>query len=247
VRGCPGPRPNFMLTLFWDIDGTLISTAGAGRAAWCEAAGDVSTQFVDFATLPIAGLTDIQIADLVAGTIDPHHRAQLAPVILARYESLLAMHLPRTTGRVLPNVRAILEHLRGRDDVMSLVLTGNTRAGALTKLSYYGLGHYFPAGAFSDGTVNRAEVASRAVAAAAALLGGRFQIERAIVIGDTPHDIHCAHAVGIRALAVASHVFSAAELAAHAPWAVLEGLPEPAAFVARLGLEPIEAAVRAEA
>ena len=235
-----------MLTLFWDIDGTLIGTAGAGRAAWCQAAVDVSGCVVDFATLTTAGLTDVQISNLVACKINPLDRAALAPAILARYEALLPEHLPRTAGRVLPNVRPILDDLQGRGGAANLLLTGNTRAGALAKLAYYDLGHYFRGGAFSDGTVDRAEVASRAVTVAASLVPG-FVPGRALIIGATPHDIHCARAVGVRALAVASHVYTADELAAHAPWAVVDALPEPAAFVTLVGLEPIGEAVRAGA
>jgi phosphoglycolate phosphatase len=236
-----------MLTLFWDIDGTLISTAGAGRAAWSEAAADVSGTAVDLALLATAGLTDVQIADLLAATIDRARRDTLAPLILARYESLLPAHLPRTAGHVLPNVRPILETLDRRRDVTSLLLTGNTRRGAATKLAYYGLGGYFRAGAFADGTRDRIDVARRALTLAASIVPGRFRTDDALVIGDTPHDIHCARAVGVRALAVASHVYTAAALAAHAPWAVLDSLPAPAEFLAHVGLAPIEVTARAGA
>jgi phosphoglycolate phosphatase-like HAD superfamily hydrolase len=44
-----------------------------------------------------------------------------------------------------------------------------------------------------------------------------------LVIGDTPHDIRCARAIGARALAVATGGAEFAELQRHAPdWAVAD-------------------------
>jgi phosphoglycolate phosphatase-like HAD superfamily hydrolase len=56
------------------------------------------------------------------------------------------------------------------------------------------------------------------------------------VIGDTPHDVRCGHAVGARTIAVASGAHSTHELADAGAWRVLERLPEPAAFRALVGV-----------
>lgn len=221
-----------MLTLFWDIDGTLLTTAGAGTAAWREAAADVAGSPVELSDLVTAGLPDPQIASQIArripGVPEKH--------VIERYEALLPVHLPRTAGRVLAGVREILDDLRTRDGVLSLLLTGNTRAAATTKLRYYGLDGYFADGAFSDGITDRMEIAANAVVLATRASAHAFRADRAVVIGDTPHDIRCARAIGVRALAVASNAHSVEQLAAHDPWMVLDRLPTPTEFAARLGL-----------
>ena len=119
-----------MLTLFWDIDGTLVTTADAGRAAWCQAAAEVSGEAVDWGTLRTAGLTDVQIADLIARHVDPADHAALALAVLARYEALLPMYLPQTAGRVLPNVRAILDCLAHAEEAWAPAALEGGAAGA---------------------------------------------------------------------------------------------------------------------
>jgi phosphoglycolate phosphatase len=52
------------------------------------------------------------------------------------------------------------------------------------------------------------------------------------VIGDTPHDIDCAKAIGARAIAVATGVYSAADLRAHGAWRVCDRVPPPHEFTA---------------
>ena len=48
--------------LFWDIDGTLLTTARAGIRAWEDAVTQVAGRQVDLADFPTAGLTDRAIA-----------------------------------------------------------------------------------------------------------------------------------------------------------------------------------------
>ena len=48
--------------VFWDIDGTLLSTGGAGRIAWVQAAADVWGRDLDPQLVRTAGLTDVEIA-----------------------------------------------------------------------------------------------------------------------------------------------------------------------------------------
>ncbi len=55
-----------------------------------------------------------------------------------------------------------------------------------------------------------------------------------LVIGDTPHDIEGARAVGIPTLALASNTHTVDELEAHRPWLTLPALPEAEAFGALL-------------
>src|SRR5262249_5478213 len=139
--------------------------------------------------------------------------------------------LHRRQGAVLPNVREVLEDLESRDDVRSILLTGNTRAGAHAKLRHYGLDRFFPdgVGAFCEGPEPRAEIARRARALAEGA-------KRLYVIGDSPADVACGKAIDARTIAVASGTHSAGELAAAEPWLIVEQIPEPEAFRRLLGI-----------
>lgn len=224
--------------LFWDIDGTLLTTARAGMFAWQDAAGEVIGRPVDVLAMPTAGLTDIEVAVQILRA----HGVEASPPALDRlvhrYETLLPDRLGRRPGRVLPGVREILEALRGRADILSLLLTGNTRAGARAKLTYYGLDAYFDGGAFADDAPDRLGIARRALALAAERLNGLVRPDCTYVIGDTPLDIQCGKAIGARTIAVESGTYSAADLAPHEPWCVLRVLPAPAEFLYLLGVMP---------
>lgn len=221
--------------LCWDIDGTLLTTARAGIHAWEAALEEEFGAPVDLNELQTAGLTDVEIgarlASMHAASVDP----SLVDRLIRRYEDHLPANLPRRTGRVLPNVREILEQLRSRVDVRSILLTGNTRAGARAKLTHYGLADFFEHGAFSDGTTDRPTIARNALVLAREQLG-KIDADSVYVIGDTPHDVECGHAIGARVVAVATGGYSAEQLSAHGPWWVVDALPEPAVFLRKLGL-----------
>ena len=136
---------------------------------------------------------------------------------------------------VLPGVREILEDLGHRPGVVSLLLTGNTEAGGRAKLRYYGLDEYFAVGAFADGTTDRVAIARKGWALAAQTLGNALEPDRAFVVGDTPHDIRCARAIGVRAVAVATGTYTTVQLGEHEPWWVIDQLPSSGEFAERLG------------
>jgi phosphoglycolate phosphatase-like HAD superfamily hydrolase len=51
-----------------------------------------------------------------------------------------------------------------------------------------------------------------------------------LVVGDTPHDIEGAHALGVPVLAVATNVHTLDELSAHHPWRAMPALPAAVEF-----------------
>ncbi len=219
--------------IFWDIDGTLLTTARAGIHAWEAAVEAQIGKPVDLSEVRTAGLTDVDIARKLAADhrLDP----AAAPELLRTYESRLAGCLARRTGSVLPNVRPILERLQLRSDVHSALLTGNTRAGAAAKLGHYGLAEFFEGGAFADGADDRATIARAALARARSILG-EVGADRVYVVGDTPHDVSCGKEIGARAVAVATGGYTLEELRLTEPWWLLPSLPEPDVFLQRLGL-----------
>ena len=216
--------------LFWDIDGTLLTTARGGVAAWEEAVLELTGRSFDLGTIRIAGLTDYQIGVKTLEALGLAVEEALLRRLVDRYGELLPSALPRRKGTVLPNVRQILDELRDRVDVRSLLLTGNTRAGARAKLTHYGLIDYFADGAFAEDTGERATIARRALQ----LAHGTNTVERPdlFVIGDTPHDIQCARAIHARTIAVATGGYSLQELQEHGAWRVFQTLPPADEFLA---------------
>jgi phosphoglycolate phosphatase-like HAD superfamily hydrolase len=227
-----------MHVLCWDIDLTLLTTARAGVFAWEEALVEVGAAAQDLAQLRTAGLTDAAIAGELLEQVGHDATDESVATLLRAYERRLPDRLHLREGRVLEGVREVLDDLASREDVLLLLLTGNTRAGAHAKLAHYGLDHYFDDGAFCDDRSPRSDIAIRARALAERRLGDRFDPDRFYVIGDTPHDVECGKAAGARTVAVATGVHSRAELEACDPWLVLDELPQPTEFGAMLGITP---------
>jgi phosphoglycolate phosphatase-like HAD superfamily hydrolase len=215
--------------LFWDIDGTLLTTARAGVYAWEDAVKELTGREFTLASVRIAGLTDFQIAVRTFEALGIDADETFLRRFVDRYGELLPGSLPRKQGRVMPNVREILERLHGRTDVRSYLLTGNTRAGARAKLTHYDLMQYFPDGAFADDSGDRSTIACRALDVAKR--AGAVDENRVFVIGDTPHDVECARAIRARTIAVATGGYTREELAVCRPWQVFDELPSPDEFV----------------
>jgi phosphoglycolate phosphatase-like HAD superfamily hydrolase len=224
--------------LFWDIDGTLITTGGAGPRAWERAAAELLGRDDGLAGIDTSGVSDAQIAVQlcrVAGV----RQANMPSVLLEAIERLLPEELAAGDGRVLPNVRENLEALSEREDVVNMLLTGNVAANAWSKLEFFGLSRFFGAGgAFSVEGTDRAGIARRARSLAAEHAGGELAGEQMVVIGDTPHDIACGKAIGARTVGVASgRVYRLADLERAKPWRAFAALPDPARLLAALGLD----------
>jgi len=221
--------------LFWDIDGTLLSTARAGVFAWEEAIRVVLGVEPDMAAMRTAGLTDAEIAVTIAAAYGDRS-TEAAVQLLSRYAEYLPERLGWRRGQVLPNVRENLEALAARDDVVNMLLTGNVAAGAEAKLRHYELWEFFGAGgAFSVEGSDRPSIAREARELAARHGGEDPPGTRMVVIGDTPHDIACGKAIGARTLAVATGPgYSLDELRSCEPWSAVPELPAPDVFAAAI-------------
>lgn len=211
--------------VFWDIDGTLVHTAGAGMEAWRRSLEEMRGMPTALPALPTAGLTDVLIAGRLAEAVGlPSDDSRVTDRLLERYLEILPQCLEEAPGRVLPNVAEILEQIDARADVHSLLLTGNVAAGASIKLGCFGLLDYFDGGAFADGIDDRVLVAQRAAVDARGRFGSGWR-DRAVVLGDTPADIDCGHAIGARTIGVATGPYGVEDLAARSPWRTFEQLP----------------------
>jgi phosphoglycolate phosphatase len=221
--------------VFWDIDGTLLSTGRAGIGALAAAAREVLGHDVDLDETPTSGLTDGEIAVAIAQSVGVELDPEAAGRFLGVYERELPAALSTRAGRVLPNVRQVLGDLQGDPRVMNLLLTGNTRAGASAKLAHYGLSDLLSDGAFCVGTRSRAEIARDALCLAEEA-GAHVPPSGRFVVGDTPRDVRCAEAIEARCIAVATGAYDADALRDTGAWLVVDELPEPSVFRELIGL-----------
>jgi phosphoglycolate phosphatase len=216
------------LVLF-DIDGTILLTAGAGRRAIVAALGEEVGSTAAFGQVRFDGKTDPHIvAELleVAGHPGPHESDRVT-AICRRYVELLADELEqRTAGtRVMPGVHPLLDRLEAEDGVMLGLLTGNVAQGAALKLRSAGLDpNRFRVGAYGSDSAHRPDLPPIAARRAEPYFGRLPSGPDIVIIGDTPADIACGECLGARAIAVATGGFSVSDLASCGPHAVFEDL-----------------------
>lgn len=220
--------------VLFDIDGTLLSTGGAGQRAM-ERALHTAFGFDDReCDVPAAGRTDRAI------TLDLFrlHNVADEPANRIRFWQAYLRHLPETlgelNGRVLPGIVQILDILVQRGDTSLGLLTGNLRQGALLKLRHYGLDHHFQFGGFGDEHLDRDDVARLALVEACRHLDRDVSPDCISVVGDTPSDIRCARAIGARAVAVATGLFSREVLQQSQPDCLLDDFTDPSAWLQQL-------------
>jgi phosphoglycolate phosphatase-like HAD superfamily hydrolase len=188
--------------LLFDIDGTLISTGGAGRTAFItafEAETGVCGAYEGFS---FAGRTDRGIvrAGLEAAEIEV--TAQLVDRVLDHYLHLLEGNVATSDEYVVhPGVHDAVEAVSGHGAAIGLG-TGNIEKGARIKLERAGLNPYFGFGGFGCDAEARAELIRAGAERGASKLGLPLSNCDVVVIGDTTRDVAAAHAVGGRCVGV---------------------------------------------
>lgn len=205
--------------LLFDIDGTLLLRASeAHKDALHEALAEVYE--VDPARLgqvPTAGRTDLEIArhllldaDVPAGRIDAH-LDDLRDATCAAYARLCPGDLSQT---VAPGMRELLDELGARPEIGLALVTGNLEPIARLKLSRAGIGAFFAPGqgGFGSDDEDRTQLPAVARERAGGDGGPPFPRDRTVVIGDTPLDVLCARADGVRCVAVTTGPHAADEL-----------------------------------
>jgi phosphoglycolate phosphatase len=210
--------------VLWDIDGTLLSTGRAGIKAWEHAAAEVLGYEADLSIMPTSGLTDLMIAREIVVASGRPAGPDLELRLARAYCDRLPACLTPERGGVLPGVV----------DTVVALLTGNMRAGARAKLQCYGLEGYFDTGGFGDDGFDRVAIGRVALERVAG--AGPLDLPRVFLVGDSPYDVACARALGIRMIAVATGAHQATELDVDGPWWVLPRLPGPEEFALRLEL-----------
>lgn len=220
--------------LLFDIDGTLVLTGRAGVRAMNRACEQVIGHSNALDGVAVAGRTDWIILHDALRAIGHEMDEDLFARLRDTYVTLLREEilLPgEGVKAVLPGVAGLLDALRARPDVFLALLTGNFEEGARIKLEHFDLWRYFKCGAFGDDAADRNALVPFALDRARACGLDGIAPEDVFVVGDTPHDVACARAVGAVPVGVATGSFSVADLRGSGADIVFPDLGDAAAFM----------------
>jgi phosphoglycolate phosphatase len=216
--------------LLFDVDGTLVTTCGAGRRA-VERAFELRHGSKEVLAFSFGGMTDKAIvrAGLLGLGRDFAGDAELSAEIeatLAFYLDVLADEVAHTRIRIHDGMEAAIGLAEARSNVALGLGTGNMRKGAEIKLGSVGIFHRFSFGGFGDDSIDRPTLLMAGARRGAEKLGQPIEECRIVVIGDTPKDVAGAKAIGADSIAVATGMCDLAELQACDPTAVFANLAD---------------------
>ncbi len=201
--------------LLFDIDGTLLTTAGAGVQSMKTVGVELFGDHFSFDRIKFGGMLDPLIFSEAAthsGLTDhERHHDSFHDAYIRELENELA----RRSSDVgpMPGILPLLEQLRMRQaeqgDMILGMLTGNYTRAVPLKLYAAGIDpDWFSIKALGDEAPTRRELTVLAMRKYELRIGRRPDPDRVIVIGDTPRDIDCAKAHGCIAFCVATGTFS---------------------------------------
>lgn len=204
--------------LLFDVDGTLVSTDGAGRKALSRAFQRLFGRPDACDRIGFAGMTDRAIVrqalQAVGEADDPF---SIEAVLEAYAENLDAALRETEKCRILPGVLQLLDQLAVQRGIGLGLGTGNIRRGAEAKLNRVGLVGRFAFGGFGCDAEDRTELLRVGWGRGAAHFGVDVSETRLVVIGDTPKDVAAARALQATSVAVATGGYTLEALQASGP------------------------------
>ncbi len=215
------------VAIFFDIDGTLIISGGAGTASWKMAFDELYGIPADIGQFTDTGMTDPDVArqTFVAVLHRQPGRTEFAKLLERRLHYLYDTVADSEDYRVLDGVEELLPRLL-EDGYLLGIVTGNLEAAAHIKLHRARLNRFFSFGGYGSDAADRGELTKIARSRCSLVYGEPVSPEQCLVVGDTPHDAEGAHAAGIKCVGVASHNFDAAQLRAGGADYVITSLKE---------------------
>jgi phosphoglycolate phosphatase len=221
--------------LLFDIDGTLVSTGGAGVRSLQLVIQKRYGVHDDLLDVEIAGRTDSGIASSILQKYQVDPTPKNIEAFLDEYVGFLPETLSTTDGKILPGISEILIRMKGKTDRVLGLLTGNVKRGAELKLQHYRLWNFFEFGAFADDHHDRNQLGEFARTRAQEKHGHEFDAAQIDVVGDTPHDIACGKAFGARTVAVATGTWPREKLSAFEPDFLFDDLSNVDEVIRTLG------------
>lgn len=194
--------------ILFDIDGTLLTgphrCPSPGVAAMDASATRYTGHTGLYERVEFAGRTDRQIArDLLVAGGNPEPTESQIVGLIECYLEMLEQGVQQRPYRALQGAREAVEALRHTEAIVGLG-TGNVAKGAQIKLESAGLVDLFDLslGGYGDDAESRDELLR--VGARRCDPTERLPI---VIVGDTPHDVRAALAIGARCLAVTTSYF----------------------------------------
>jgi phosphoglycolate phosphatase len=233
--------------ILFDIDGTLIVSGGAGARAMTRAFEQTWGLTDALRHVDVAGRTDNIIMEdalratghVAEGEVLERFKRVYCDFLREELRSGYGAGHGNSTGNgrpkcVLPGIEALLDALVARPDVSLALLTGNFPESAEIKLRHFDLWRYFEWGVFGNEATDRHDLLP--IAIQRHLDRGAPSIDPAhvIIVGDTPHDVSCAHRGGAKAIAVATGNFTLDALSGCRPDVLVSDLSDHAPFFALL-------------
>lgn len=217
----PGFRWDAADAYLFDIDGTLLNSRDAVHYfAFQSAVRAVLNVETSIEGVHVHGNTDpgivravLQRAGLNNDAIDAH-----MPQIVAHMCSEVERNREQLSPELCPAIPDLLAHLQGQGKLLGTA-SGNLETMGWLKLEKAGLKPMFAFGSFSFPRESRAEIFQHGVDLTRQRLGGSAAVT---VVGDTPSDIEAARAIGVPVIALATGIFSFADLKACDPDACFE-------------------------
>ena len=206
----PG-RPKLIL---FDIDGTLISHAGAKKYEISPVGTD--NKYI-YAVRNCFGFSPEVDFTAFHGGIDRHtlwlicqqygitreaYESNFECLCQHEYEYFLRKEIDRKLYQAIPEAQTLVNTLAVRPDVYLGVITGNIRKLAAWKLAVSGVEHHFKFGLYGDEADDRFALAGMAFARAQTACGILFNPEDVTIVGDTVNDIRCGKAIDAHTIAV---------------------------------------------
>ena len=215
--------------VLFDIDGTLISTGGAGARSWRYAFEVLHGIPADIGQFTDAGMTDPTVARLTFKSAVGHEpSAREVATVMAAYLDRLPYEVEHSEKyRVLDGADELLRTLGREKGVLLGITSGAVEAAAHIKLSRAGFNRYFPFGGYGSDSADRIELTQRALERGAMLLGEALDPKQVLVVGDTPKDLDAAHGAGCVAVGVATGHYSREQLEEAGADVVLDSLRDP--------------------
>ncbi len=223
-----------MKYIFFDIDGTLIDSGGAGSRALDLAFEETFSVREAFRNISMAGKTDMQILKegMRLHRIDSPNG--VVPAFFGSYIRHLKKNVCSGRGHVKPGITNALRSLSSGGSCRLGLLTGNIREGAMLKLKAFRLDTFFEAGAYGDDSEDRNKLLPMAVDKLNKLTSLAVDFKDCVVVGDTPRDIECSKPYGALAVAVATGPYEYGVLKEAGADIVFEDLSDTDGFISAL-------------
>jgi phosphoglycolate phosphatase len=203
--------------ILWDIDGTLLRASGAGVRAFVQALATVTGLEFPTGDMDMGGRTDPEIARRIlqfAEAMGDHD--ELADRMLIEIATIYAANEVEYAERTvaLPGVPQALDALHELGAVQTVV-TGNIEPIARMKVMAAGLAEplQLDLGGYGSDHHMRVELVHTAMRRIAEV-HGPLNPRNVWIVGDTPRDLDCARAAGVRCMLVATGTNDLAKLSA---------------------------------